>query len=73
MPLNIKPGGVVDTNIREYGDGDTVTIKSLPVDRTRYRLAVIAVNEGGYHSTRVDLLDLIAWVKANAPELLDQA
>jgi hypothetical protein len=34
------------------------------------RLAVRALNEGGHNCTEVDLLDLIAWLKANRPELL---
>ncbi len=30
----------------------------------------VVLNEGGHNGTAVDLLDVIAWVKANRPELL---
>jgi hypothetical protein len=33
------------------------------------RLVVKALNEGGYNSTEVDLLELLAWVKKNMPDV----
>lgn len=35
------------------------------------RLAVQARNEGGFNTTAIDLMELLAWVKANRPELLE--
>ena len=61
--------------VREYAEGYEVKL----VTSTGYyngahidggRLAVRALNEAGHNCTEVDLLDLIAWVKANRPELL---
>jgi hypothetical protein len=34
------------------------------------RLAVRALNEGRHNCTEVDLLELLAWVKANRPDLM---
>lgn len=36
------------------------------------RLVLRARNEGGHNATEVDLLELIAWLKNNRPDLLDQ-
>ncbi len=64
------------TDIREYGDDFPVTLDWNHMTGADYkrtgerRLCITAVNEGGYNSTAVDLLDLIAWVKKNKPELL---
>ena len=37
----------------------------------RGRLAIKALNEAGYNCTEVDLLEVLAWVKANRPDLMD--
>lgn len=53
-------------NIREYNEGRKVAI-------TRHkngRWVIVAYNEGGYNSTRIDLQDIIDWVKVNLPQLL---
>jgi hypothetical protein len=34
------------------------------------RLAIKALNEAGHNCTEVDLLELLAWVKANRPDLM---
>jgi hypothetical protein len=34
------------------------------------RMIILAKNEGGYNCTKVDLLDVIEWVKKHMPELL---
>lgn len=36
----------------------------------RGRLAIKALNEGGHNCTEVDLLEVLAWVKANRPDLM---
>ena len=36
----------------------------------RGRIVIRAMNEGGHNSTEVDLLELIAWLKAHRPDLL---
>ena len=36
-------------------------------------LVVLAINEGGYNCTAVDLRQLLRWVAKNAPELLEEA
>ena len=66
--------------IREYGDGGDVEITEAELDEygtrsTEFkqgdkRFVIIATNEGGHNNTLVDLLDVIAWVKENKPELL---
>jgi len=34
------------------------------------RLVIKALNEGGYNCTEVDLLEVLAWVKAHRPDLM---
>ena len=55
----------VKTTIREYGEGDEVTIIEA-----NGRLVIKATNEGGYCWTLVDLKDVIEFVKIEHPELL---
>lgn len=47
--------------------------EELPVSLTERngRQVVYAQNEGGHNCTEVDLLDLIAWLRANKPEVLE--
>ena len=52
-------------DIREYVEGFPV---ELDIDRGRE--VVIACNDGGYNSTAIDILDLIAYLKEKRPELL---
>lgn len=69
--------------IREYGHRLKVDVKEefissftqrcfpdLHVGDTR--LVVQAFNAGGWDSTSVDLLDVLAWVKENRPDLLNE-
>lgn len=63
--------------VREYAEGYEVQLvetDGLYVSRGERRdagrLAVRAINEAGHNWTEVDLLDLIAWLKANRPELM---
>ena len=53
------------SNVREYAEGYPVVLND-----ERDRLTISALNEGGHNCTEVDLLEVIAWVKANRPELL---
>jgi hypothetical protein len=52
--------------VREYADGEGVKLDVNEHGRT----VVVALNEGGYNRTEVDLLDLIDWLRANRPDLL---
>lgn len=53
--------------VREYAEEYDVKVETDPETR---RWVVTAMNEGGYNSTSVDIIDLINWLKANKPELL---
>jgi hypothetical protein len=65
-PTQDKCFNLVMTGVREYGEEDEVLLDT----RDNGRLVILASNEGGYNGTSVDLLDIIAWVKKNKPELL---
>lgn len=52
--------------VTEYLEGYPVSLRASESGT----LHVVAVNEGGYNSTRVDLLQLISWLRKNRPELL---
>lgn len=68
MVKNIK----VMTGVREYNEGSDVKLMECDTgtDDPEMRLCVVAITEGGWNATCVDLLDLIAWIKTNQPELL---
>ena len=36
------------------------------------RLVVSAWNEGGFNGTSVDLMELLAWLKSNRPDLIEE-
>jgi len=55
--------------VREYAERLPVAITLC----TNGRLAITAINQGGYDSTAVDLLDLLGWIKNNRPDLWDAA
>ena len=74
----IRQGETAMKGVREYGEGMPVRLaqtmglyvaKGAPRDGAG-RIVIVAYNEGGYSCTEVDLLDVIAWVKQNRPELL---
>jgi hypothetical protein len=52
--------------VREYAEGRAVVIAETADGRP----TVVAENEAGHNNTQVDLIDLLAWVRANRPELL---
>lgn len=56
-----RPCAVVMTGVTESNEDFAVEI-----DRDE----IIAFNEAGYKSTRVDLRQLIAWLRMERPELL---
>lgn len=64
--------------IREYNEGREVEIGILEDYYSCVRndpslcdrQVILAFNEGGHNSVRIDLLDIIDWVKENRPELL---
>ncbi len=62
--------------VREYCEGQPVELfQEELVDDTGEptggkRWVVLAFNNSGHNCTKVDLLDLIAWLKKNKPELL---
>ncbi len=72
--------GLLMTGVTEYAEGYDVrlieTTGTYSIGKTeqewtgRGRLAIRALNEAGYNCTEVDLLELLAWVKANRPDLL---
>ncbi len=66
--------------VTEYAEGYEVRLvetkgyytsgKPEPEWPGRGRLAIKALNEAGHNWTEVDLLELLAWVKANRPDLM---
>ena len=75
-----------ETDIREYNEGYTpliLPVREFAGDPESYRymsnhpennpdhLVIVAFNEGNHNSTAIDLHDVIRWVKANRPEMLE--
>ncbi len=58
-----------------YGAEDLVLVLENEFENAPIgpRLQLRASNQGGHDWTTIDLLDLLAWVKKNAPELLKDA
>ena len=72
--------GTLMIGVTEYGEGDEVRLVET---RGTYaggvpeeeriglgRLAIRALNEAGHNCTEVDLLEVLAWVKAHRPDLM---
>lgn len=51
--------------VTEYCEGFLVTLTEY-----KGRLVVHATNEGGYSSTKIDVVELLYWFKTHKPELL---
>ncbi len=65
--MSDKPLAVMD-GVREYGStGFPVELRR---DDENGRLVVRAINEGGFSSTDVDLLDLLEWLAEHEPHLI---
>ena len=58
-------GWIKTEEINEYGEGYPVEIKEKDG-----RTVIVALNEGGYNSTIVDLEDLLTYLQKHKPELL---
>ena len=52
--------------VTEYAEGLDVKLQM----EDNGRLIVSAWNEGGFNGTSIDLLELLAWLRANRPDLL---
>lgn len=70
----------VATGVHEYCEGYDVVLKRHVSDirwmRTRPghgRWVVRALNEAGYNSTEVDVVELLGWLKVNRPDLCVEA
>ncbi len=62
------PDEAVMTGVREYAEGNPVELETV-----EGRVRVRAVNQGGYDSVSIDLLDLLSWLHKNRPDLLKAA
>ena len=56
---------ILMSGVKAYGQEPGVELENY-----NERLVICAYAEAGYVATRVDLLDVIAWVRKNMPELL---
>lgn len=52
--------------VTEYAEGLDVKLQM----EDNGRPIVSAYNEGGFNGTSVDLLELLAWLRANRPDLI---
>ena len=67
-PAEPDPDHMIMADVREHGEG--LDVELAHDTEAGGRLVIRAYNEAGHASTAVDLLDLIAWLKANRPDLL---
>ena len=69
-----KPHPNTAYGVREYNENYPVLIKQYEGEGDNNgRWTVQALNEGGFNSTSVDLLDILVWTINPHPELLEQA
>lgn len=54
--------------VTEYAEGLDVRLHVVG----NGRWVVTAWNEGGFNGTSVDLLELLAWLRANRPDLIEE-
>jgi hypothetical protein len=64
-PCLVEPDDMV--GVREYG-GEGFPVKLVMHSNGRWVLE--SLYQAGFDGTLIDLLDVVAWVKANKPELL---
>ena len=55
--------------VTEYAEGLDVRLQL----EDNGRPIVSAYNEGGFNGTSIDLLQLLAWLRANRPDLIESA
>jgi hypothetical protein len=62
---------LVMEGVTEYSEYGEVKLIEAPYPKEKKgRLCIEASTDGGYLSTYVDLIELLAWLKTNRPELL---
>lgn len=61
----MKTSGIEAVGVREYSEEFPVVIESY-----NGREVIVALCQAGHDGTRVDLLDLIEWLKKNRSEIL---
>ena len=72
-PMNDEENPLDTDEPLQIMDGVTEYTERYPVSLRmsgRGVPCVVSVNEGGYNSTRVDLPQLISWIRKNHPEFL---
>lgn len=62
-------GEEMPVELHEHTENETFTWKRIKGYGTRW--VITAHNEAGFNSTSVDLLDLLAWLRKNRPDLLE--
>lgn len=55
--------------VREYTQGRKVQLAKR-FENGQVHCAIVAYNEGGFAQTQVDLIDVLAWLATNDPDLL---
>lgn len=67
--------GVPMAGVREYAESYPVHLRvEEPSDGNqlaRRRVVIDAVNEAGHNGVAIDLFELLAWLRAHVPEVLD--
>jgi hypothetical protein len=59
--------------VREYSESyDVALLLAESGDGSLPREVVIGWNEGGHNTVEIDLIDLLNWLKAHRPELLEK-
>src|SRR5882724_6631271 len=65
-------GGTEMAGVREYAEGMPVRLVCrAPLAEAAPRAVIAALNEAGCNGVDIDVLDLIEWLRANRPELLE--
>lgn len=59
------------TGVHEYVEGYPVTLKRTTREECSGRLVIEAINQGGFDSVQIDLLELLSWIKRHRPELVE--
>jgi hypothetical protein len=62
--MDLHQSGISLGGVREYMEEAPVELRICD----NGRLAIVATNEGGNNQTRVDLWDLLDWLRSGPPE-----
>lgn len=73
--IKMRKDDIKMDGVTEYAEGYIVVLGIEEAKNTKRgdRPVITAINEGGFNSTSVDVIELLTWIVKNRPDLIDEA